>query len=65
MKVKFLQAMSIIVLAFFAIFLLSFVLANKGIKIFDLGFPGVVENYIVIIFCVVSLVKAFIEIYEA
>ena len=65
MRDKFLQAMVIIVLAFFAIFLIALILANNSIKIFDLGFPGVVENYIVMIFCLVSLVKATLEIHLA
>ena len=59
------QAMMVIVLSFFAIFLIALILANQGIKIFNLGLPGVIENYFVMGFCLISLIKATIEIHLA
>jgi len=64
MRNKFLFAMSTLLLVFFVVFLLSMTLAWRSIKIFDLGFPGLVENYIVVIFSLASMVKAFVEIYK-
>ena len=63
-KRKALLLLGILLLVFFIIFIYAYVQIQHHNEIFEIGLPGDSENYLILLFSFLSILKVVYEIYK-
>jgi hypothetical protein len=61
---RFIVIMIILMLVFALLFIMSLSAVNRKVALFGLGIPVIIEDYLVMFFSILGIVKAVIELYK-